>query len=136
MKTVKETLEDWVEYFQSELAAGAIDALKFPEMTQKEITEFFNGDKMSKKKVLKRIYRKLRENKHSYEKAKLILSKYNEQPTGDIVEFIQGVLPEAFKSGSDNHSVKKTSRRNGFKKAIENGDGDGRDCGDDGGGKD
>jgi ribonucleotide reductase beta subunit family protein with ferritin-like domain len=134
MKTAKETLEDWVEYFQSELAAGAIDALKFPEMTQKEINDFF-GNKVTRGKVMKRIYRKLRENKHSYEKAKLILSKYNEQPTGNIVEFIQGILPEAFKSGSDDKGIKKASRGNDIKKAFENGDGDGRDRGGEGGGE-
>lgn len=132
MKTVEETLEDWVEYFQSELAAGAIDALKFPEMSQKEINDFF-GNKVTRGKVMKRIYRKLRENKHSFEKAKIILLKYNEQPIGDIAEFIQRILPEAFKSGSDDKSIKKASRRNGIEEPVKNGNGDGGDRGGDGG---
>lgn len=132
MKTLKETLEDWVEYFQSELVAGAIDAVKFPEMSQKEINDFF-GSKITRGKVMKRIYRKLRENKHSFEKANLILSKYNEQPTGDVIEFIQGILPEAFKSGSDNKSVKKASGGPSVEKPVQDGNGDGGNGNGDGG---
>ena len=117
MKTVKETLEDWVEYYQSEIAAGTIDALKFPQLNQKEINAFFDN-KVTKSKVMKRIYRKLRENKHSLETAKLILSKYNEQSTDNIIEFVQGILPEAFKSGSINQGIKKVSKRDGIGKTI------------------
>lgn len=124
MKTVKETLEDWVEYYQSEIAAGTIDALKFPELNQREINAFFDN-KVTKSKVMKRIYRKLRENKHSLETAKLILSKYNEQSTDNIIEFVQGILPEAFKSGSINQGIKKVSRRDGIGKTIQSGNNDG-----------
>jgi hypothetical protein len=124
MKTLKESLEDWVEYFQSEIVAGTIDAVKFPEMSQKEINDFF-GNKITRGKVMKRIYRKLRENKHSLEKAKLILSKYNEQPSGNIIEFVQGILPEAFESGSVAESSKKVSGRNGINKAVQGGGDDG-----------
>lgn len=134
MKTLKESLEDWVEYFQSEIVAGLVDAVKFPEMSQKEINDFF-GNKITRGKVMKRIYRKLRENKHSFEKANLILSKYNEQSTGNIIEFVQGILPEVFKFGSVDQGIKKVPGRNGAKGAVKGGADDGRDESDNRGGE-
>jgi hypothetical protein len=135
MKTLKETLEDWVEYFQSEIIAGTIDAIKFPEMSQNDINEFF-GNKITRGKVMKRIYRKLKENKHSFEKAKLILSKYNEQPAGNIIEFVQGILPEAFESGSVVKSPKKVSGRHGIDPTVQGGSDDGESGTQDSVGKD
>jgi len=76
MKNIIGALEGWHDYFLDEIVAGMIDKVRFSRMTEKQINSFFEPDKVEKEKVIKKIEKKLRENKQALKVVKELILKY------------------------------------------------------------